>query len=427
MAPAAETADVVLIVDDEESVRRTVRDWLTHSELRVRVLSAADPEEALRLANAQPIDLAILDWNLGAGLNGLELLQDLYDFNSNIIAIMITAYADQATPLDAMRCGVRDYLDKNQEFTRDKFLAAVQKQLSYIRPAKRERYLNQSLRQFRDAVGKILPLVQSLAALNDPVTLPEVISSFFRFVLNAAHASDGVLLVRHYDTQRPTPETCRVYSPAGLLLNTSLVPFARSAAATAISMQEPCLMVDLDKQARDGTVQLQSFEQGHYSLLAAPLAVAPGLHVVLELFDRQTARGEVDPAGFAAADVALVRDASLFGAEMLRQALAQRQSHQVLLEAVAAALHASETVAQSLQAPQGSAAATPDVVLDQLRQGLAATTAENVAGADSVRLAEAIRLLAVRHGTSAVRHCIQLVESLCDLLDRTAGVEPVRE
>ena len=50
----------------------------------------------------------------------------------------------------------------------------MRKQLDVIRPAKRERQLHSSLVDFRNSVEKILPLVRSLAALNDPVTLPEV-------------------------------------------------------------------------------------------------------------------------------------------------------------------------------------------------------------------------------------------------------------
>ncbi len=62
MAQRPEPADTVLIVDDEEPVRRTFREWLERANLGVRILAAADAEGALRLANEQPIDLAILDW-----------------------------------------------------------------------------------------------------------------------------------------------------------------------------------------------------------------------------------------------------------------------------------------------------------------------------------------------------------------------------
>src|SRR5207237_6955608 len=121
-----------------------------------RLLAAADAEAALVLANRYTIDLAILDWNLGAGNDGLQLLEDLYLFNPDIVAILVTGFAHQATPLDAMRMGVRDYLDKNQDLDRDAFLRAVHRQLDHIRPAKRERRLRNSLLAFREAVEKVL-------------------------------------------------------------------------------------------------------------------------------------------------------------------------------------------------------------------------------------------------------------------------------
>src|SRR5258708_13077453 len=118
-------SETVLIVDDEESVRRTFQDWLAGGGLDVRVLVAADAESALLHANRQPIDLAILDWNLGSGSDGLQLLEDLSLFHPDVIAILVTGFAHQATPLDALRMGVRDYLDKNQALTRSTFLRSA--------------------------------------------------------------------------------------------------------------------------------------------------------------------------------------------------------------------------------------------------------------------------------------------------------------
>src|SRR6187549_2808055 len=174
--------DAVLIVDDEEPVRRTFEEWLRGSGLGVRVFAAADAEAALTIANQVPIDLAVLDWNLGSGSDGLQLLEDLVEFHPDIVAILVTGYAHQATPLDALRMGVRDYLDKNQDLNRDTFLMSVRKQLDRILPAKRQRDVNQRLAAFRAAVEKVLPLVQSTAALNDPVPLPRAVASLCRFL-----------------------------------------------------------------------------------------------------------------------------------------------------------------------------------------------------------------------------------------------------
>src|SRR5262249_46187751 len=131
MPQVTEDVETVLIVDDEEPVRRTFREWLAEANLGCRVLTAEDAEAALKQANEHTIDLAILDWALGAGDDGLQLLQDLYLFNPDVAAIMVTGFANQATPLDAMRMGVRDYLDKNQDLSRDTFLRAVRRQLDH--------------------------------------------------------------------------------------------------------------------------------------------------------------------------------------------------------------------------------------------------------------------------------------------------------
>src|SRR5271168_1395018 len=179
---AAEPSETILVVDDEEPIRKTFREWLEGANLGCRVLNASDAETALKLANEHTIDLAILDWALGAGDDGLQLLQDLAEFNPDIVAIMVTGFANKATPLDAMRMGVRDYLDKNQDLSRDSFLHAVRRQLERILPVKRERQLHQSLKAFREAVEKIVPLVQSTAALHDPVPLPEAVGGLLQFL-----------------------------------------------------------------------------------------------------------------------------------------------------------------------------------------------------------------------------------------------------
>jgi ActR/RegA family two-component response regulator len=441
-------------VDDEESVRKTFREWLEGGGFNCRILLAADAESALVQANEHTPDLAILDWNLGAGNDGLQLLEDLYLFNPDVVAIMITGFAHQATPLDAMRMGVRDYLDKNQDLDRETFLAAVRRQLERIRPAKRERRLHRSLVAFREAVEKVLPLVQAAAALNDPVPLPEAVRQLLAFLLHTTGAQEGVLLVRSYDPDRQPAETCRVYDAAGHPLAVELVPFARSVAGTVVSLQEPYAMNRLDQASAAGSVELQPFERGHRSLLAAPMAVAPGIQVVLELFDKQTppplAPGAGDrgadlnpplrsggegggrpagtPAPFTAADQHLVAAAADFGAEMLRQALAERQMHQVLFAAVDAALGASASVAESLRrAPaERRDEPPPAAVLDRLREGLSANAAATVDADETLRLAEAVRVLALKHGPPAVEHCIRLVENLRELLDNVTGAGEAR-
>jgi two-component system, NtrC family, nitrogen regulation response regulator NtrX len=437
MAPSELSAETVLIVDDEEPVRRTFREWLEGADLHCRILTAADAESALLQANRQTIDLAILDWNLGAGNDGLQLLEDLAVFNPEVVAIMITGFAHQATPLDAMRIGVRDYLDKNQDLDRTTFLRAVRRQLDRIRPARRERRLHEGLVAFRSSVEKVLPLVQASAALNDPLPLPAAVQSLFRFLARTTGAQDGALIVRGYDADRDPAEVCRVYDMEGAPIEGPLAPFARSVAGGAVSLQEPSAMTQLDRTAATGSVELHPFEKDRRSLLAAPLDVAPGLQVVLELFDKEThdsfsplpgtpGRGVGGEGGFTDADRRLAAATADFGAEMLRQALAERQTGRILFDAVEAALGASDSMAESLRGAGRPDDPPPEAVLERLKETLGANSGAAMDAGETLRLAEAVRVLALRHGPSAVRHCTTMAESLRRLLDEAAGVEEAR-
>jgi ActR/RegA family two-component response regulator len=405
--------DTILIVDDESSVRQTVREWLTQSALDCDILTASDAESALKIANEHTIDLAILDWNLGSGDDGLQLLQDLVAFHPEIVAIMITGFANMATPLDAMRMGVRDYLDKNHDFSRESLTKAVNKQLDTIRPAKRIRHLHQTLVAFRNAVEQIVPLVQSTATLNNPVPLPEAIRSLVRFLMQVTHARDGLMLVRDYDSGRQPAEICRVYDADGRALQIETVPFAKSVAGSAASLGEPCLMNELQAMP-GGAVELQAFEKPHRNVLAVPMSVAAGTNVVIELFDKAS--------GFNAEDQHAARSAAALGTDLMRQALGQRRMHQLLFDAVAAALKASEQMAASLAGPT-SPSKPREFVLEQLRAGLKDTKEDAAAMELSLRLAEAIRVLATKHGEPALEHCLALVERVQVLLDRVTGTE----
>ena len=64
-----------------------------------------------------------------------------------------------------------------------------------------------------------------------------------------------------------------------------------------------------------------------------------GTAVVLELFDK--------PGGFTDADRRLVGAAADVGGDLLRQAVAERQSHRLLFDAVEAALRASTGVEEA--------------------------------------------------------------------------------
>jgi DNA-binding NarL/FixJ family response regulator len=419
MTTATDTLSV-LIVDDEQPVRRTFQEWLTEANLDCAIYAAADAEAALRQANAHPIDLAILDWNLGAGHDGLRLLEDLYVFQPDIAAILVTGYAHQATPLDAMRMGVRDYLDKNQELDRDVFVKAVKKQLDRIRPVKRERELHQSLLRFRQTLNQALPLVRSAAAWNEPAALPEAVRTIVEFLIHQTSARDGVLLLRNIQADG-APQDGRVYDRAGRALDVVPIAFNRSIAAGAVSLGRPAAMANLRTDAIG--VELQPFERDRRSILAVPVSAGPQTQVVVELFDKLDARGAIDASGFSSSDEHSAAQAIPLAAGLLGQAVAEKQTRDLLVEAVSAALDEAERLGRSLGPAESGTASEdpPQLVLDEVRRSLEQAGEDPLSTPAVIQLLEAVRALARRHGPAAIEHCTKLANDLRQLLDRQAG------
>lgn len=407
--------ETILIVDDEESVRQTFLDWLREADLGCRLLTAADAAKALTLANTQPIDLAILDWHLGAGNHGLQLLEDLYVFNPDVVAILVTGFAHQATPLDALRMGVRDYLDKNSDLNRETFLQAVRKQLDKLRPAKRERQLRQALWAFRAEVERLLPLVSTAATLQEGVPGPEAVAGLFDFLREATSARSGLLLVRSYDPARNPAEVIRVFDDHGRLLDLPAIPFSQSLAAAVVGMQSACTLDQGERRAADLGIVLNSVEQTHRHILAVPLSVGPELTVVVELFDKTTGKPG-GPGPFTEADRRMADATARFAAHVIRHAVAERSMHALLWDALTAAVQATEQLQADAAPISPEPKALSEAVRERIRAGLQGASLKVIAPEETLRLAELISELSTRHGPAVGRFAMHLLEGLDRLL-----------
>jgi DNA-binding NtrC family response regulator len=107
-APAASTRPI-LVVDDEASMRESLRDWLKDSGYEVDI--APDGEFALRLISEKDYGLLVLDLKL-PGKNGIEVLKEARRIRPGLKGIIITAFPSVDTAVEAMREGAVDYLPK---------------------------------------------------------------------------------------------------------------------------------------------------------------------------------------------------------------------------------------------------------------------------------------------------------------------------
>jgi NtrC-family two-component system response regulator AlgB len=99
----------ILLIDDETSLRRTLRTTL--ESMGHTVAEAAGGDEARQCLKRQRFDVAFLDLRLGRE-DGMDLLPVLLREAPGIDVVMVTAYASVDSAIEALRRGAFDYLPK---------------------------------------------------------------------------------------------------------------------------------------------------------------------------------------------------------------------------------------------------------------------------------------------------------------------------
>ena len=120
------THRTILIADDDSSLRRVLEFQLR--ENKYNVLSAADGLAALELFTEHEVACLITDMRM-PGLSGLELLRRVRAINKDAPVIVITAFGDIETAVEAMRAGAFDFITK--PFNREQILLTIEKALAY--------------------------------------------------------------------------------------------------------------------------------------------------------------------------------------------------------------------------------------------------------------------------------------------------------
>lgn len=103
------TTPVVLVVDDDRSVRESLVNLISSAGFKVQAYESA--REFLHGVRPEDPCCLVLDVRL-PGLGGLELQQELLRTHAAIPIIFITGYADIAMTVKAMKAGAVEFLPK---------------------------------------------------------------------------------------------------------------------------------------------------------------------------------------------------------------------------------------------------------------------------------------------------------------------------
>ena len=97
------------MVDDEENAREGLSKILSKEGYRVE--TAANGKEAIDNLRRQRYDLVITDMRMPL-MDGFEVLREIKKMDENIGVIMITAYGEVESYLEAMNMGAFEYINK---------------------------------------------------------------------------------------------------------------------------------------------------------------------------------------------------------------------------------------------------------------------------------------------------------------------------
>jgi len=152
----------ILVADDELGMRlgvaRTLRDFTVrvpdvNDEVAFDVDQVESGEQALeRIAERAP-DILLLDHKM-PGISGLDVLDVVREKYTDMLTIMITAYASIETAVTATKRGAYDFLAK--PFTPDELRSTIRKAASRLILGKQARKLAEEKRQVRFQFIRVL-------------------------------------------------------------------------------------------------------------------------------------------------------------------------------------------------------------------------------------------------------------------------------
>jgi len=105
----------ILVIDDERSIRNTLRDVLEYEKYEVDL--AEDGVSGIEMFTQKGYDVVLCDIKM-AKMDGIEVLQKLLEISSDVPVIMVSGHGNIDTAVDSIKKGAFDFLEKPLDLNR---------------------------------------------------------------------------------------------------------------------------------------------------------------------------------------------------------------------------------------------------------------------------------------------------------------------
>ncbi len=146
----------VLVIDDEKSIRRTLREILEYENYKVE--EASDGLEGLSVLHQKSFDVVLLDVKMPK-MDGLEVLGKIMEMNAELPVIMISGHSTIDTAVEAVKKGAYDFVAKPMDLNR--LLITIRNALDKASLVRETKVLRRKVTGTREMLGQS-PAIQRI-------------------------------------------------------------------------------------------------------------------------------------------------------------------------------------------------------------------------------------------------------------------------
>jgi DNA-binding NtrC family response regulator len=150
----------ILVVDDEASIRRTLREILEYEDFAVE--EAVDGQEALDMIEAHQYDLVLLDVKMPER-DGMEVLEEIASSTADLPVVMISGHGTIETAVEATKLGAYDFIEKPPDLNR--LLVTVRNAMDHGELEVQNRRMRQTISEH--STGDLPPIIGDSEEVQD--------------------------------------------------------------------------------------------------------------------------------------------------------------------------------------------------------------------------------------------------------------------
>lgn len=185
----------VLIIDDDRLIRKTLSSHLAKQGFEV--YQAEDGEEGIQKFAESCPELVLLDIRL-PGTDGLEVLRKIKERNKKTYVLVMTAFDDMRTTVEAIKLGAFEYLVKPLNFidldlTVEKAfqVRALEEKVSYLVEEKQKEYTIDNIIGRSPQIREVFKLIGSVANTRTNILIQGESGTGKELVAKAIHYSSS--------------------------------------------------------------------------------------------------------------------------------------------------------------------------------------------------------------------------------------------